>query len=264
MPLVKTEAVILRTLKAGETSSLLFLYAKRCGILKLRAKSVRRAKSRLSGILQPLNVIEVVYYEKPNRDWFILSQASPVFAPQHILTDEHKTFLAMACCEMVLRLGNEGQANVKLYRLLRATLESMDRPGADHRWLFFAFQLRMLALLGFAPDMAHCAACREAIPGAARFDFANARLYCPSCGESRANAVPITAATLAALNQLSQVPLPGIGALVFSASAQWEIYRFLKTFYQYHLEELGILKTLEVLKQMKILAEEASARENVS
>jgi glucosamine--fructose-6-phosphate aminotransferase (isomerizing) len=73
-----------------------------------------------------------------------------------------------------------------------------------------------------------------------------------------------TADTLAALNQLSHVPLSRVGTLAFPASAQWAIYRFLKTFYQYHLEELGILKTLEVLKQMKMLAEETSMRENIS
>lgn len=264
MPLVKTEAVVLRTLKAGETSSLLFLYAKSNGILKLRAKGVRQVKSRIGGTLQPLNVIEVVYYEKPNRDWYILSQASPVFAPRHILTDERKTFLAMACCEMVMRLGNEGQANVKLYRLLRAALESMDQPGADDRLIFFAFQLHMLSLLGFAPNMERCSVCGELAIETACFDFVNARLYCRACGENIASAAPIAASTLDALNQLSHLPLSRIGTLAFSASAQWETYRFLKTFYQYHLEELGILKTLEVLKQMKILAEQTSTRENVS
>lgn len=64
MALEKHRAVVVRTMKYGETSKIVTLYSLRAGLIKLIAKGVRKAKSRLGGILEPLNVVEVIFITK--------------------------------------------------------------------------------------------------------------------------------------------------------------------------------------------------------
>ncbi|RME02169.1 MAG: DNA repair protein RecO [Calditrichaeota bacterium] len=260
MALVKTEAIILRSMKLGETSKLLTLYARKSGILKLVAKGARQSKSRLMGSLEPLYVVEVVYYEKESRELQILSQVSIVYVPKYVFTDADKTVLALACGEMVTRLEKPGDVNPGVYGLLRATLEAFDQPDVDARLIFLAFQLRLLEHIGLSPGLQKCFGCETSETSEGRYDFANARLYCERCAQKTSQGKEIKKETLQVLRELLRLPLRKIGHLQWQASIQAEIYRFLTSFYHYHLEEMGALKSIAVLAQMKSLANATSSQ----
>ncbi len=75
MSLQKTQAVVLKTQRLGETSKILTLYSQKFGKIKVVAKGARGLKSRFYGTLEPLNHISIVYYFKETRELQLLSQA---------------------------------------------------------------------------------------------------------------------------------------------------------------------------------------------
>ncbi|MFQ5629334.1 MAG: DNA repair protein RecO [bacterium] len=253
MALVKTEAIILRTAKMGETSKLLTLYSLKDGILKLIAKGARSPKSRMGGTLETLNVVEVVYYEKSNRDLQFLSQASIVFAPKNLLKDAERTVMAMVCTEMIARLEKEQNPNASIFGLLRAALEAFNQENANGRLILFAFQMQLLRFLGFAPDLSQCASCGTGQSIKWQFQLTDAKLYCNECLQSLNSGFSLQAATLSGLRKLAKTPLTNITAIEIARTSQAEIYNFLTAFYSNHLEEARFLKTIEVLKQMKAM-----------
>ena len=60
---IKTEAVVLRTLRYGEADRILHLYTPHRGRVAAIAKGVRRAKSRFGGRLEPYFRLQMVLYE---------------------------------------------------------------------------------------------------------------------------------------------------------------------------------------------------------
>ncbi len=251
MPIRRTEAIILKSMKMGETSNLLTLYSRDFGLLKLIAKGARQSRSRYGGLLQPLYVIEAIYYHKETRDLQLLSQASLIWAPRRVQLDIEKLGLCLACCEMVLRLEGEGHGNPAAYGLLRATLETFERAESNIRSLFLAFQVRLLELLGFSPGMDHCFHCQERTIREGRYDFVNGRIYCRNCMSMALQGRTVTQDMIDAYRDLARLPLASVITKAFPKGAIAGVYHFLHDFFRYHLEEVRQLNAIDVLKQLK-------------
>lgn len=256
MGLKRCEGIVLRSLNLGESSKILTLYTREEGVVKVVAKGARKATSRIGGNVEPLYTIEAVYYAKEHRELHILSQASIVEAPRYILQDADRVMLGMACCEMIARLETAGASNPGVYGLLRATIKALNEPELEPRYLFFAFQLRLLELLGISPGIDRCYRCGSEAAEGAGYVFSEARLYCAQCLQNALTYKAMDAGVLNALRQFGHLPLSRVGALRFPGKVMADLYDFLTSFYRYHLEELGTLKAIEVLKQMKRLETE--------
>lgn len=251
MAIRRTEAVVLKTQKLGETSKLVTAYSPEQGLLKLLAKGARKPGSRLGGSLEPLYTVELVYYEKETRDLQLVSQVSLIEAPRHILEDADRTVLALACCEIVSRLEKPANPSPSVYGLLRATIKAMDHPEWEPRALFLAFQLRLLAELGMSPEIQRCSSCKSERPERAAYDFAAGRLYCARCAPGILAATPLESTVLLALRMMAHQSLASVGRETLARRVLNGVYEFILAFYRYHLEELGTLRSIEVLKQMK-------------
>ena len=258
MSIKRNEGIVLRSLKLGETSKILHLYTRESGLLKLVAKGARKSPSKLGGSVEPLYTIEAVYYEKENRELQVLSQASILEAPRNVFKEADRLLLGMACCEMVSRLETTGSGNPKVYGLLRASIRALDEVTLEPRHIFFAFQLRFLQLLGVSPGIDRCCACGSKRTEAMGYVYSEAKLYCPDCFQGAVALKPMEANLLVALRQLERLPLSAVGKLGLPANILLGLYDFLTAFYRYHLEELGTLKSIEVLKQMKRLEAESA------
>ena len=253
MAIVKSEAIILRTAKMGETSKRLTLYSRRNGILKLVAKGARGPKSRMGGTLEPLNLVEVVFYEKESRDMQFLSQATILYAPKKLLKDAERTVMAMVCAELIDRLESAQNPNAAIFGLLRATVEAFDRLEIDGRIILFAFQMQLLRFLGFAPDFSQCTVCRKSESEQWKFHIEEAKLYCKECAQNVHSGVFLQPAAPTALRQLATIAMQKIGTAQVTPVAYRDIFDFLTAFYGYHLEEARTLRAFEVLKQMKAM-----------
>ncbi|MEL6615154.1 MAG: DNA repair protein RecO, partial [Bacteroidota bacterium] len=65
--IVRTDAVVLRTLDFRETSRIVTLLTRQHGITGVVANGARRTKSVFGSTLQPTAYLQVVYYYKPGR-----------------------------------------------------------------------------------------------------------------------------------------------------------------------------------------------------
>lgn len=251
MALVKTEAIILRAAKMGETSKLLTVYSLRDGVLKLVAKGARSSKSRMAGTLESLHVVEIVYYEKANRDLQLLSQAAIVFAPKNLLREPERLVMAMVCAELVARLETVKAGNPPVYGLLRAALEAFNDGACEPRLLLLAFALQLLRYLGFAPSIDHCSVCGKKESPMWKFHIGDAKLCCNECMQTLHSGLFLSGASLRGLQRLNRTPLTALRGAMQGEANLVEIYKFLTAFYEHHLEEVKFLRSIQVLKQMK-------------
>lgn len=151
--IVRTEAVVLRAMKYGETSIIASLFTREHGRISAIAKGARLPRSRFGSTLQPMSHIQAVYYFKPGRSLQVLSDASHIELYNGTARNLDKMGAGIRMIELIGALLQEGEHNPSAFNLLIRCLETLDRAGAEFRNVLPFFQLKLAGLLGFAPDI---------------------------------------------------------------------------------------------------------------
>src|SRR5918996_6619950 len=158
---LKTEGIVLRTLRFGEADRILHVYTPHRGRISAIAKGVRRAKSRFGGRLEPFFRLNLVLYEGRSELLTVTSAETIAAYPR---LREHAGALdgAARACEAVARVFDDGDPHAGVYHLLANELALLDRtPARAGRPNALAFRIKLLLAAGFAPQLAACASCGE-------------------------------------------------------------------------------------------------------
>ena len=204
---LKTEAIVLRTMRYGEADRILHLYTPHRGRVGAIAKGVRRAKSRFGGRLEPFFRLRLVLYEGRS-DLLTVTSAETVAPHARLRGDGNALDSASRACDAVGRLFDSDDPNPAVFHLLAnelALLESGVGAKRSHATLAnqLAFRLKLLLAGGFAPHLASCALCgdREHLIG---FSGAAGGVVCGSCEGS---AFPLSEGAHAFMTSALGVPL---------------------------------------------------------
>jgi recombinational DNA repair protein (RecF pathway) len=153
MPIVKTEAVVLKCDNYRETSKIITFYTQSHGKIKGIAKGVRNSKSRWGGALQSMAIVNVMFYYKETRTLHLVSGAEYSKALNGLFGDYDKMQCGFRMIELVNRATAEMQENTKIYNLLVTSLQMLDSAPKNYINTLFFFKFRLLDLLGFRPDL---------------------------------------------------------------------------------------------------------------
>lgn len=253
MPLQKTDAIILKSQKLGETSKILTLFTRTSGIMKVVAKGARGMKSRFYGSLEPFNYISVVFYFKENRGLQLLTQADIQQQFKHIRTDLDKIALTSVVFEMVLKTQYADDPNPALFKQLLQYLNDLEQAPANFENYFFKFLLKFLQITGFKPNFEQCARCGKSCnePHDYSFSVSRGSVFCHRCKSQEASGITVSVQTVRYLtaleggkgNDLSKIAVPKAtirdGAKI--------LYRFMN----YHIEGLTDLRSMEFLGHIR-------------
>ena len=184
---IKTEAVVLRSMRYGEADRILHLYTPHRGRTGAIAKGVRRARSRFGGRLEPYFRLQMVLYEGKS-DLMTVTSAETVSG--HPRLREHAAALdsAARACDAVSRLFDTPEPHPGVFALLCNELALLDagaggdRSHATHANQL-AFRLKLMLAAGLAPQLAGCAVCGEA-DHLTSFSGAAGGVVCNACEAS--------------------------------------------------------------------------------
>jgi DNA repair protein RecO (recombination protein O) len=158
---LKTEAVVLRSLRYGEADRILHLYTAEHGRLGAIAKGVRKSRSRFGGRLEPCARVALVLH-RGRSDLMTVTGADTIASHAHLR--EHAGALdgAVRACDAVNRLFGDGEPHPPAFHLLCNELALLDRAPERATWgNQLAFRLKLLVAAGLAPQLGSCAACGE-------------------------------------------------------------------------------------------------------
>jgi DNA repair protein RecO (recombination protein O) len=177
---LKTEGIVIRSLRYGEADRILHLYTPDRGRIGAIAKGVRRSRSRFGGRLEPFFRINLVLYEGRS-DLLTVTSAETVAGHPRLREDAGALDGAARACEAVARVFDDGDPHAGVYHLLANQLALLDRePERAGRANALAFRVKLLLAAGFAPQLAACASCgdREHLIG---FSGAAGGVVCTAC-----------------------------------------------------------------------------------
>lgn len=159
--LVKTEAVVLRSMRYGEADRILHVYTPHRGRMSAIAKGVRRARSRFGGRLEPFFRLQIELHEGRG-ELLTVTGAQTVNGHSSLRENAHALDAAARACDAVGRLFETSEPHPGVFNLLCRKLSLLDeKPAAATRASALAFRLKLLVAAGLAPQLGACACCGE-------------------------------------------------------------------------------------------------------
>lgn len=247
MGLYKTTAIVLHSAPYREADALLSLYAPAYGKIRALAKGVRKPKSRLRGGVQPLTKGFFVLYAGKSLDTVTQCALEAAFPRLH--ADLERWAQANYLAELVLALVPEKEGSTQLFALLLAAfnlLEEGEQPAAVARF----FELRLLALLGYCPQLGSCGACGRPLPEAAPWPLGQEGLLCGSCAAARRQTRQIGRRARSALEFFLRAKPAALKHLRLDAGILAELETALAFWLGHYLERP--LKSAAILKELNV------------
>ena len=202
MPLVKTQAITLKSLKWGEADRIVTLYARQLGKIRAVARGARRPKSRMGAALEPLTLCDLNLFEKSGDTLYRVSQVDLI--EPFVIFREDLTMMAAAArmANVVGAVTPDGDPDPNLFETLEQGLRSLVTSD-DPALTALLFQIRLLGLTGFRPQTDHCAACgKTKVIQEPQFSPASGGLVCVTCASrQRVPCLPLSRGSLAFLQQ---------------------------------------------------------------
>ena len=161
---VKTEAIVLRSIRYGEADRILHLYSKTEGRIGAIAKGARKPKSRFGGRLEPFFRLDLMLHEGRG-DLMTVTSAATVDGYPRLRSSGAALTAGARGCDAVLRLLDAAEPNPPAYNLLcryLSLLDDAEQPRATELETALSFRLKLALVAGFAPELASCARCGEA------------------------------------------------------------------------------------------------------
>jgi DNA repair protein RecO (recombination protein O) len=187
---VEVDAIVLTTLRYGETSKIVRLATRELGVQSAIAKGALRPRSRFATALQPLSLGRGLLILSRRSDLHILTAFELTHVPSGLGAALERYAAASALAEVMLRFAPAAQ-HPETYDLLANALLDLesaprDRAGSHGlRWLW-----RLVGVLGFEPALDSCVMDGSPIPeqGPLAFSVLEGGAVCPEC----ARAAPTT------------------------------------------------------------------------
>ena len=238
--LVTTEGIVLHFIKYGESSVIATIFTRDFGRQSYLVNAARGKKAQnKSSLLQPLFLVDMVAYQKQTRELHRIKELKSNQVYQNIPFQITKSSLAIFLAEVLYKSINEQESYPELYDFIKNSLlyfDLMDTGSSNfHLWFLF----RLTEYLGFFPEIKSAGFQRW-------FDLKTGTVvhFQPSH--------PFYANKEATeyLIKLSALKINEISEFVITRTMRDTLITVLTDYYQLHFDNLGEIKSLNVLREV--------------
>lgn len=238
--LVKTRGIVFRTHKYGESSLIVEMYTEQKGLRKYIISGVRSAKARTkASLLQVMTLLDIVAYERDDRDLNRLKEIQPAHIYQSIPFDVRKGAVGLFMVEVARKAIKEREENKALFHFLFERFVGLDTTPQGVANYHLAFLLELSAYLGFSPAG----------------DYSKETPYFDlEAGEFVATQPDHTAYliddTAIAFYEMLHHPAPRAYELKLEREVRQKLLTELTRYFQLHLEGMGTINAHLILREV--------------
>lgn len=130
--LQKTQGIVLRSVKYGETSLVCTIFTEVYGVQSYMVQGVRTGKAGKgrAGLLQPTSLIDMIVYHKPNANLQRIKEFHPAYIYNTVPEQIVKNSIALFSIELLLRLLPEHAPMSELFHMVVSYLQLLDKKDA--------------------------------------------------------------------------------------------------------------------------------------
>ncbi len=251
MAIAKTQGIILKYSNLGEADKILTILTRNNGKIKAIAKGSRKPKSSLLSASEVFVFSEFVLYRGTN--FYHITQATVRETFYNLRKDLLRLSYATYFVELADAVSEEGIPSERLFMLLAKTLYYLSTGEIPTGLLHLAYQLKLMEISGFRPNLSRCVSCRGDKDFYPKFDAELGGVICRDCSETSSlfnpNAFKISQGTVEAFKFLLNTEISRVNTKKIDNTIFNEVDKILRAFIRIHLDKR--FRSLEFLDGIK-------------
>lgn len=230
----QTDAVVIRKTKLAEADRILTLYTPDYGKIEAVAKGVRKPQSKMAGHLELLTYSRLNLARGRNLDTVIGAQTIDCFI--NLKNDLLLTSSGLYAAELINQFAVAHIASPPLFKLFLDTLSRLSKADSPELTLRY-FELHLLDMAGYRPQLQECVACREILkPVDNSFCPGAGGILCPNCKFEYPSAFALSVDALKVLRLFQRSAFEVVSRLKINPELAQELKMTLTAYIRYVLE----------------------------
>lgn len=244
----RTPAIILKRRDFGEADRLLTLLTPEHGKLEVVAKGARKPTSHKTGHVELFTRADMLIHR--GRELGILVQAEMRAPYLELREDLQRGAYASYTAELLDRFtALDDEDYGALFQLLDDTFSRLC-TDSDPRLAVRYYEMRLLDLVGFRPELNECVVSREAVqPQDQFFSYAMGGVVSPRWGHEGTAVVPVRMVTLKLLRHMQRSAYNQVKTLAISPALHEEAERVLLGYITFLLERR--LQSVDFIRRIR-------------
>lgn len=230
MGIIKTKGIVIQEHNMGDYDKMLTILTPGLGKISCAAKGARRPKSGLLAGSQYLCFGEYIVYKGASS--YNINSCNTIEVFYNVRIDLDKLETVAEITKLVQKVTTENQNSYKILQLLLNTIYVISETQKDLKLIKSIFKLRLMSILGFAPNIENCITCKE--EEIAYFSFKDKGFKCEICGKQDKSAMKINKGTETAIKYAILSPAKKL----YSFNVQEESIKELEIISKLYTEEM--------------------------
>lgn len=236
MKLCKTKGIVIKETNYSDNDKILTVLTENYGKISCIAKGARKTNSSLLAPSQFLVYSEFILYKGSN--FYHINSAEVINTFYNLKTDYDKLEDAYFFSKILFTLTYENEENDGVLSLFLNTLYILENKEFNIKLLKAIFKLKLLTLLGLAPNIFRCRKCGQAIFNketkefkGCHFSYSTNDVSCDTCKQEGLGQIKITHACFMAIGYVILSDVKKIFSFKLDQIAQREFTNFVETYY---------------------------------
>ena len=152
----KTRGIVLKTTDYAENSIIAKIFTQKFGLQSYLINGVKKPKAKIRlNMLQPLHILDLVVYHKPNGTIQRIADARSEPILQSIPYDIVKSSLVLFINEMIYKSLKQEHEDEIMFEFIAKSIELLDHTEKGIANFHLIFLMKLTRFLGFYPDMSY-------------------------------------------------------------------------------------------------------------
>ncbi len=227
-----TPAITLRKIDFGDSSQIITFFTREYGKIQTLAKGLKLPVKGISGGIDLLTHNHIVFLQRGRSHLHILAEWMLQESFCSLRDNLRKFYSALYLLELIGEFTEINDKNEALFDLIIHTLHDV-AYGDDPTVAILAFEVQMLSLIGYMPEMNRCVLCKSEIDltKCVLFNASEGGVLCQSCGSSLKEHIKIMGGTIATINCLAGKRVLRLERLKIEPRIRNEIRQLLKYYF---------------------------------
>ncbi len=238
--LVKSPAIILRTVKYGESRIIVDAFTRAGGRLSFIVSMPRSGRAKVKKqVFQPMTMVDAGYDWRPKEQLQKFTDVSIAYPYRSLHTDPCKLSLSLFISEFLCYALRGEQQNEALFDYVAGSMQWLDGNDGPTANFHLVFLMRLSLFLGFYPNL-------EDYREGDCFDLRTAS-FCASSPLHRDFLMPVEAAKIRLMMRMS---LSTMRLFRMSRAERNRLIDIIVAYYRIHIPDFPELKSLAVLREL--------------
>ncbi|EMS69414.1 DNA repair protein RecO [Ruminiclostridium cellobioparum] len=203
MGCVNYKGIVIKEVNTGEADKIVTVLTAEEGKISVAAKNARRTKNSLSSGTQLLCFSDYMLFK--GKELYNMSCCEVIEPNYEIRNDIYKLTYSSHILDLIYDNVQEGEPSESILRLLLNTLYVIAKTERPLELVTRVFELRLMALLGYEPQVSGCINCNKTDDENMYFDLDNSGIVCGECVNPKGRVIPLLPGTVKALKYIMRI-----------------------------------------------------------